>query len=133
MEVEIRPTGRRSQTIILTRELAEEHRAYWNEQNIQEFWAGLSFQKPGEVNKLSYSLSLILLEVLSNPWSDFLDFVQNADFRDAGQDAAQKWLGRCLGEAVSGFLGHGNWRPNRKAIADIWEMRKRQKSNDKSD
>ena len=62
METEIRPGGR-SQHLVLTGELAEEHRGYWNEQNIQKFWAGLSFHEPGEVNKLSYSLSLILLEV----------------------------------------------------------------------
>jgi hypothetical protein len=133
MEREIRPDGRRSQSIMLSRELAEEHRAYWNEQNIQEFWAGLSFHMPGEVSKLSYSLGLILLEVLSENWGNFLDFLQNADARDAGQDAALKCLGRSLGDAASGLLGPGNWRPNRKAIADIWEMRKKQKSNDKSD
>src|SRR5687768_11102477 len=29
-------------------ELAEKHHAFWNEQNIQEFWAGTSFNQSGD-------------------------------------------------------------------------------------
>jgi hypothetical protein len=32
-------------TPLLTRELAEEHRAYWNPQTIEEFWCGRSFSQ----------------------------------------------------------------------------------------
>lgn len=132
MENRVQPVrGKYQSGVVLTRELAQEHYAWWDEQNIQEFWAGLSFYQPGEANKLSYSLGLILVEVLSESWVDFPNFVQNADSRDAGQDAALKWLDRSLGDAVGGFLGPGNWRPNRKAIAELWEGRKQQKSDDK--
>ena len=77
-----------SRTPVLNADLAEEHHDYWNEQNIQNFWAGTSFYGPGEVNKLSYSLGEILVELIDEHWGDFLDFVKNADWRDGGQDAA---------------------------------------------
>src|SRR5581483_5091063 len=105
-------------SVVLDRELAGEHHAWWNETNIQDFWAGRSYYNPGEASKLSYSLGEILVEVLSEDWGSFLDFLAHADYRDAGQDAALKFLGRSLGDAVAGFLGPGEWRPNRKAIAE---------------
>jgi len=116
--------GARSQSVILDRELAKEHHAWWNEENIQGFWAGTSFYGPDEGNKLSYSLGEIMVELLSNNWAYFLNFVQNADPRHGGQDAALKCLDRCLGEILGGFLGPGEWRPNRKAIAELWEQRR---------
>ena len=102
----------------LDRELAARHYALWNEDNIQEFWSGASFYGPDERNTLSYSLALILVELLANDWKGFLEFVSEADYRDAGQDAAVRVLERCLGETIGGFLGPGNWRPHRKAIAE---------------
>ncbi len=110
---------------VLDADLAEEHHTYWNEQNIQEFWAGTSFYGPGEVNKLSYSLGEILVELIAANWGDFLDFVKNADWRDAGQDAALKCLSRDLGEIAGTFLGPGVWRPRRKTILDLWEQMKK--------
>jgi len=105
-------------------ELAARHHAYWNQQNIQTFWSGASFDRPGDGTQLSYSLSAILVELLSENWNDFLVFVEEADYRDAGQDASLKILGRCLGEVVGGFLGPGEWRPQRKAIAQELESKK---------
>jgi hypothetical protein len=101
----------------LDRELVGEHHAHWTEQNIQEFWAGASFYVAGERNKLSYSLAEILTEFLSADWKAFLDFVAEADYRDSGQDASVRILNKCLGETIGQFLGPGNWRPQRKAIA----------------
>ncbi len=118
--------GGGSRAPVLNADLAEEHHAYWNEQNIQEFWAGTSFYGPGEVNKLSYSLGEILVELISQNWGDFLDFVKNADWRDGGQDAALKCLNRCLGEVAGTFLGPGDWRPRRKIIFELWEGRKKE-------
>ena len=109
--------------IILDRELAAQHHAFWNEKNIQDFWAGTSYYKPGEINKLSYNLGEILVELLAVNWADFLNFVQNADPRDAGQDAALKCLNCCLGDTLSRFLGPGQWRPNRKTIAELWQRK----------
>lgn len=109
---------------VLDQRLALEHRAFWKEQNIQEFWAGISYLKPGRSNKLSYSLGHIMVELLAVNWADFLSFVQNADPRDAGQDAALKCLDRDLGETLARFLGLGEWRPDRKAIADLWNQQR---------
>jgi hypothetical protein len=113
---------------VLTAELADEHHAHWNEKNIQEFWAGTSFYGPDEGNKLSYSLGEILVELLCENWGDFLDFVKNADDRDAGQDAALKCLDRSLGEVAGTFLGPGDWRPKRKTISELWEKRRKERA-----
>jgi hypothetical protein len=102
----------------LEHELAMEHHAHWTEQNIQEFWSGASFYVGDERNKLSYSLAEILTEFLSKDWSAFLEFIAEADYRDAGQDASLRILNRCLGETVGQFLGPGNWRPQRRVIAE---------------
>jgi hypothetical protein len=95
-----------------------EHHAHWTEQNIQEFWSGASFYVGDERNNLSYSLAEILTEFLSKDWSAFLEFIAEADYRDAGQDASLRILNRCLGETVGQFLGPGNWRPQRRVIAE---------------
>ena len=98
-------------------ELADRHRAHWNETNIYTFWSGKSFNIPGDDSELSYSLGQIMVTLLSEE-SDFIEFVKNANWRDAGQDASQNILGKDLGEIVGGFLGPGKWRPQRKAIAE---------------
>ena len=49
---------------VLDYELKERHLAFWNPDNIQEFWSGISFQKPGNPNELSYSLAEIMLTLL---------------------------------------------------------------------
>ena len=103
---------------IVDHELADRHRAHWNETNIQMFWAGKSFNMPGDDSELSYSLGQILVTLLAENSQDFVTFVRHADWRDAGQDASQSILGQDLGEVAGGFLGHGNWRPQRKAIAE---------------
>lgn len=108
----------------LDHELAMEHRAHWTEQNVQEFWSGASFYVGDKRNKLSYSLAEILTEFLSTDWKTFLEFVSTADNRDAGQDASLRMFNRCLGETLGQFLGPGNWRPQRKAIADHHRARK---------
>jgi hypothetical protein len=113
-----------NQSFSLDRDLAAEHHAHWTEQNIQEFWPCASFYVADERNKLSYSLSEILIELLSTDWQSFLAFVLEADYRDAGQDASVRILARCLGETIAEFLGPGNWRPQRKAIAEYQRARK---------
>jgi hypothetical protein len=104
-------------------ERAAEHHAYWNEARVQEFWSGTAFYRPDETNKLCYSLAEILVELLCHDWEGFLEFVRLADYRDAGQDAALQVLGRCLGETIGSFLGPGNWRPQRKSIAEHYRRR----------
>ena len=104
--------------LVVDYEIADRQRNHWNETNIQSFWSGKSYDVPGDDSQLSYQLGHILVQLLSEQNPDFIEFVKNADWRDAGQDASQRILGRDLGEVMGGFLGPGNWRPQRKAIAE---------------
>src|SRR5579864_1909208 len=101
---------------LLDHELNDRHMAFWNPQNIQEFWTGISFQKPGDSNELSYSLAEILLNLLSEYRGDWGGFIKNADWRDAGQTAAIDFLNADLGKVAATFLGEGDWRPGRKEM-----------------
>lgn len=117
---------------VMWAELAEKHHQFWNEDQIQKFWAGTSFHEPGDSVQLSYSLAEILVHLLAKNREDFLVFIQSAQRDDAGQTAALDCLGTCLGDAVGTFLGEGNWRPHRKAIKSCWET-KRAAVKDSSD
>ena len=105
----------------LNADLIDRHRAHWNATNIQSFWAGTSFGVPGDDCELSYSLGQILATLLSEKGPSFISFVKHAEWKDGGQAAAERFLGQDLGEAAAGFLGPGNWSPNREAIAQLWE------------
>jgi hypothetical protein len=109
---------------LVNRETAEAHRAFWDEQRIQEFWSGLSFQRTGESNQLSYSLAAILVYILSQRAQNFREFIKRVERPDAGQNAALEVLDCCLGNALEGLLGQGDWRPNRKVIASHFEKKK---------
>lgn len=102
----------------LDHDMMDRHRTFWNSQNIQEFWLGKSFHDP-QANELAYDLSEVLVQLLGQDWESLLGFAEKADWRDGGQDAALRTLGKCLGETVGGLLGEGNWRPNRRAIAAL--------------
>lgn len=110
---------------LVNHELSEEHMEFWNCQNIQEFWTGLSFGKAGDSNKLSYSLAEIILNLLAEHRGDWTGFIKNADWRDAGQTAAIDFLGADLGNVMGTFLGEGDWRPRRKGMAALWEAAKK--------
>jgi hypothetical protein len=110
----------------LDHDLRDRHFAFWSPLNIQEFWSGTSFGKPGDSNELSYSLAEILVNLLLSESKYFGLFVQHADWNDAGQTAALDILGVDLGSTAATFLGEGNWRPNRKAIVDCWHAVKKQ-------
>jgi len=109
---------------VLDHELKERHLAFWEPVNIQEFWAGVSFQKPGDSNELSYSLAEIILTLLLEQKGNWSGFVKQAHWRDAGQTAAVDCLGVDLGGVMSTFLGEGDWRPRRKAMVTLWESNK---------
>ena len=106
---------------MLDGDLARRHGEFWNPENIQQFWAGFSFGEPGDSSQLSYSLGEILVELLAENYTAFLDFVSEADWRDAGQDAAVRILSKDLGTLAEGFLGPGDWRPNRKKLSDLFK------------
>jgi hypothetical protein len=101
-------------------ELSERHHEFWNEKNIQEFWAGVSFGGEQEAQELSYSLAEVIVHLLSGDHDGFLAFISRAHSDDGGQTATLECLGRNLGDVVAQFLGPGNWRPYRKAMVDIW-------------
>ncbi len=110
---------------ILDYDLKERHLAFWNLETIQEFWAGISFHKPGDSNQLSYSLAQIVLTLLLEKSGDWGSFLKEAQWGDAGQTAAMDCLGADLGEVMSTFLGEGDWRPRRKAMVALWESNKK--------
>lgn len=107
---------------LLDYELKERHLAFWNPATIQEFWSGVSFQKPGDSNELSYSLAEIVLTLLLEKRGDRSAFLKQAQWGDAGQTAAIECLGTDLGAVMSTFLGEGDWCPRRKAMVTLWEL-----------
>jgi hypothetical protein len=113
---------------IVDHELRDRHLAFWNEQNIQKFWAGVSFGEPGDSNELSYSLAQIMVELLLSDSKDFVPFLKEANWNDAGQTAALEILGTDLGQMMGTFLGPGNWRPRRKALVECWNAAKPKES-----
>lgn len=106
---------------MLDQELRDRHLAFWNPENIQKFWSGVSFGEPGDSNELSYSLAEILVKLLLSLSKEFVAFLKEAHWEDAGQTAALAVLGTDLGQTAATFLGEGNWRPNRKAMVDCWK------------
>jgi hypothetical protein len=116
---------------VLWHELAERHHQFWNSTRIQSFWAGTSFNDPGESVELSYNLSEVIINLLPRNSSDFRAFLCSADLADAGQTAALDCLGVCLGETAATFLGPGDWRPRRKAIKECWAAK--ESANNKSE
>ncbi len=102
-------------------ELAERHFAFWNEQNIHGFWAGTTFHEPGDPNELSYSLAEVLVKLLLEKGSRVVPMLQQARREDAGQNAALQVFDADLGALAATFLGPGNWRPQRKLIAERWQ------------
>ena len=107
---------------IMWDDLAEKHFAFWNETNIQSFWAGTSFYQPGDPNQLSYNLAEVIGKLLLERGTpnSFREFVKVADRSDAGQTAAINIFGVDLGEIAGTFLGEGDWRPKRKAMIECW-------------
>jgi tetratricopeptide (TPR) repeat protein len=102
-------------------EIVEKLAAFWTEERIQMFWAGISFHTPGEESGFSYGLAQILVTFLGEK-AGFIPYIMKADWRDGGQAAALTILGCDLGDVVAGFLGPGDWRPRRKAISDLFKQ-----------
>jgi hypothetical protein len=92
-------------TFSIDRELAEKHWAFWNRHKIKKFWIGDSFYDPGDSNQLSYSLSRIMIDLISKDTNAFKKFILNAKSDDNGEAAAKKYLGKNLTQIVADFLG----------------------------
>lgn len=81
-------------------QLHAQHRRFWGEAEIQQFWSGESFSRPDEGNSLSYDLARLMVEQMARTWAPFESFVLNAARADAGATAAQIHLGVDLGAYV---------------------------------
>lgn len=106
---------------VLEKGRADEHRAFWDADLIQSFWAGESFGASQQARDLSYSLAEILVNLLADRRPPFQEFLRRSHWEDAGQTAAFDCMGTCLGKVVAQFLGPGHWRPERKVLAACWE------------
>lgn len=105
---------------ILDPELRDRHLAFWQEERMQQFWAGTSFQEPGDASELSYSLAEIMVSLISRDAPAFIAFLRHARHVDAGQTAALDCLGMSLGDVAGSFLGPGDWRPYRHKLVACW-------------
>ncbi len=104
-----------SDTLQLDQELYDKHTAHWNEETIQKFWTGQSWDVPGDSNELSYNLAQVLwrkIEVdLAAPREEILHFISSAHWDDAGEGACRSVFELSLGDLVMDFLGEGSWNP----------------------
>jgi len=73
-------------------ELHQKHVAFWNDETIQQFWTGASFQRPDDGNLLSYDLARIMVAQMSRAWPAFERFAQAAERGDAGAASARVHL-----------------------------------------
>lgn len=88
--------------------------AYWNEYEIQNFWSGVSFQRPDEGLQLSYELARIMVDLLAKDWQSFIRFVGHAHANDAAKAAALAYLDMDLGELACVLLEReysAGWSP----------------------
>ncbi len=94
----------------INNEIFARHQHYWNQETIQGFWSGKSFSAIDEGQELSYHLAHILVRNISSDLSAFVKFANNANYVDAGEAAAQEYLGCSLAQIVGSFLGEGDWQ-----------------------
>ena len=94
------------------------HQQHWNAETIQQFWSGDSWSIPDEGFGLSYNLAQIFLRNLMvdrrASRAKLAEFVNNADWRDAGQQAMNQVFSLTLGQLAAEFLGPGDWEPDSK-------------------
>ncbi len=99
----------------LNREMMEKHADYWTPETIQDFWSGRSFHLPGDAQKVSYNLAVVLVRQVMNDYGAgrdaFWRFVRDAQPADAGDRARREHVGIGLSELVAGFLWEENWAP----------------------
>ncbi|MBA4147419.1 MAG: hypothetical protein H0X66_04835 [Verrucomicrobia bacterium] len=105
----------------LDREIADRHYEHWRKTSIQRFWSGEAFHIPSET-EMAYGLAEILGCILTERAGPqaFQQFIDHADYKDAGQNAALNYLGLSLDEVLQGFLGDGDWHPSPGQISEYY-------------
>jgi hypothetical protein len=95
-----------------TAELMLRQKAYWSKNGMEGFWSGDAFHLPDEGQELSYSLAKILvLNLVSDYRKRLPEFLEQASYTDAGEEACRATFGVGLGERVAQALGPGDWAP----------------------
>jgi hypothetical protein len=89
----------------------DEHREFWNEETIQEFWSGKSFGRTDEGNGLSYELARYCIRALAHDLDAFTRFANQASWQDGGEAAALEVYEGSLGGLIEQFFGKGDWIP----------------------
>ena len=107
MEDKISRSGR----FVADSEIMDQHRKFWGNEEIQQFWSGRSFYRPDEGNELSYHLARLVVGAISHNYDAFKEFVISANYHDGGEAAAQEVFGGSLGSVMEQFLGPGTWAP----------------------
>ena len=109
--------------LLVDNEVADEQKAFWRSEGLDDFWRGGSFQRANEGQKLSYQLSEILLRLLyedfrprwfgfdKEPARKLSAVLGSARADDCGQAAAEEHLGMTVGQLAGKFLGPGDWEP----------------------
>lgn len=103
-----------------TVELLGQHREFWNDSTIQEFWTGKSFHRPDEGQALSYDLARAMVDLVGRDWGAFVSFATSARREDGGAAAAHDALGLDLGDLAAAAINakqKGRWTPR----PDVWE------------
>jgi hypothetical protein len=90
----------------------ERHQTWWDPETVQEYWSGQAFHRPDKYSELSYELAWVSVRSLAEDYERFRQFATDASFEDAGQSAAQTYLGHGLGRTFEAILGEGNWEPD---------------------
>jgi hypothetical protein len=96
-------------------QMHERHKAFWELEEMQQFWSGQSFLRSDQGNELSYDFARILVEQFAPDWERFVRFTCCARLDDAGAQAARQELGIDLGEAVAAVLE----RPSAEGLAPM--------------
>jgi hypothetical protein len=98
-----------------------EHRAFWNEETVQEFWNGRSFGRTDEGIGLSYELARYCIRALAHDLEAFTRFANQATWEDGGEAAAHAVYGGSLGGLIEQFFGEGEWIPAPPRWRDLHE------------
>jgi hypothetical protein len=96
----------------MLKEAARDRAEFWNAQTIQEFWSGKSFKRPDKGCSLSYDLAVELTRLIARNFDQYRAFMNAANRKDAGVEAASSTLGFTLGDLAGAVLGEGPWEPD---------------------